>query len=128
METISKRLERKVHLNLYDYYTLGKLIHYTADAFTYPHNDFCPLGLVEHKKYEVVLQEYFLAFLQRNPAVPLIQFSSIMEAISSYHSEYASHDASVHTDSRFALDACCSILAILFPSPSLTDIQSRPPA
>jgi len=36
MARISSRLEKKETLNLFDYYTLGKLIHYTADALPLP--------------------------------------------------------------------------------------------
>ena len=45
MRAISARLERKEKLNLFDYYTLGKLIHYTTDAFTYAHNDTFPTAM-----------------------------------------------------------------------------------
>ena len=34
MRRLSERLERKERLFLIDYYALGKLIHYTVDAFT----------------------------------------------------------------------------------------------
>ena len=33
------RLQRRTHWTMWQYYTLGKLTHYLADAFTYPHND-----------------------------------------------------------------------------------------
>ena len=52
MRRISVRLENKDSWNLYDYYTLGKLIHYTTDAFTYAHNDTFPTALTEHREYE----------------------------------------------------------------------------
>ena len=45
MRAISARLERKEKLGLFDYYTLGKLIHYTTDAFTYAHNDTFPTAM-----------------------------------------------------------------------------------
>ena len=45
MRTISARLEKKERFNLFDYYTMGKLIHYTTDAFTYAHNDTFPVQL-----------------------------------------------------------------------------------
>ena len=45
MRAISARLEKKEKLGLFDYYTLGKLIHYTTDAFTYAHNDTFPTAM-----------------------------------------------------------------------------------
>ena len=47
MRAISARLEKKEKLGLFDYYTLGKLIHYTTDAFTYAHNDTFPTAHVQ---------------------------------------------------------------------------------
>lgn len=114
MRQISWRLERKEKLNLFDYYTLGKLIHYTADAFTYAHNDTFPSDLTEHRQYEAALQEHFLQYLQEDPQIDPHTARSIMEAIYSYHTQYEDQQADIHTDAKFALNACCCVLAILF--------------
>lgn len=114
MRQISRRLERKENLNLLDYYTLGKLIHYTADAFTYAHNDTFPTDLNEHRVYEAALQEHFLNYLQEDPQVDPAAARSIMEAIYRYHAEYEALEADIYTDAKFALNACCCILAVLF--------------
>lgn len=119
MRAIAARLERKEKLNLFDYYTLGKLIHYTTDAFTYAHNDTFPVQLKEHKQYEDALQEHFLAFMERDPQVEVPAARTIMEAICSYHEEYERVESNIHTDSRFALNACCCVLAILCLKPIL---------
>lgn len=117
MRTISQRLEKKDHLNLYDYYTLGKLIHYTTDAFTYAHNDTFPTNLSDHRVYEAALQEHFLRYMEEDPQVDTKVARTIMEAIYSYHREYEELDADIRTDSRFALTACCCVLALLFAKP-----------
>lgn len=117
MRQISWRLEKKENLNLYDYYTLGKLIHYTTDAFTYAHNDTFTTNLGDHREYEAALQDHFLNYLQEDPQVNPYTARSIMEAIYSYHREYEELDADIRTDSRFALTACCCVLAILFAKP-----------
>lgn len=119
MRQISWRLEKKKKLNLYDYYTLGKLIHYTTDAFTYAHNDTFPTQLSDHKAYEDALQEHFLAFMEKDPQVDVKVARSVMEAICSYHREYEQVESNIHNDSRFALTACCCVLAILFAKPIL---------
>lgn len=117
MRAISARLEQKERLNLFDYYTLGKLIHYTTDAFTYAHNDTFPVQLREHKVYEDALQEHFLEFMEQDPQVNVPVARTIMEAICSYHKEYERIEANIHTDSHFALNACCCVLTILCLKP-----------
>lgn len=113
MRRISLRLEQKNSWNLFDYYTLGKLIHYTADAFTYAHNDSFPEKLSCHREYEVQLQDHFLTYLQENPQINVRLAKSIMEGIADYHREYSMETADIHRDSRFALQACCCVLATL---------------
>lgn len=117
MRRISQRLEGKSHFNLLDYYTLGKLIHYTADAFTYAHNDTFPAALSCHREYENSLQEHFLAFLKEDPQINITVASSVMEAISSCHRSYEKQSADIFTDARFALNACCCVLAVLLVKP-----------
>lgn len=119
MRQISWRLERKERLNLYDYYTLGKLIHYTADAFTYAHNDMFSTNLEDHREYEAALQDHFLQYIQEDPQVDTMVARSVMEAIYTYHAEYEELEADIRTDARFALSACCCVLAVLFTKPIL---------
>lgn len=119
MRRISQRLEGKAHLNLLDYYTLGKLIHYTTDAFTYAHNDTFPTNLADHRVYETALQDHFLQFIEADPHVDTKVARTVMEAIYSYHREYEKLEADIHIDSRFALNACCCVLAVLFAKPML---------
>ena len=119
MRAIAARLERKEKLNLFDYYTLGKLIHYTTDAFTYAHNDTFPTNLTDHREYEAALQEHFLAYLEEDPQVNPKAARTIMDAIYRCHREYEAETSNIYTDSRFALTACCCVLAVLFVKPIL---------
>ncbi len=119
MRHISRRLEAREQLRLLDYYTLGKLIHYTTDAFTYAHNAAFPKNISEHREYEAALQEHFLDFLQGNPQVQPRNACSIMDAIYRYHREYSTQPRNVDTDARYALTACCCVLALLFAHPIL---------
>jgi len=113
MRRISRRLEQRNTWNLFDYYTLGKLIHDTADVLTYAHNDSFPTNLTKHREYEIRLQEYFLNYLQSNPRVDVPIAKTVMEAIGNCHREYYSVTSDIHRDSRFALQACCCVLTIL---------------
>lgn len=113
MQRISRRLENKDRLNLLDYYTMGKLIHYTTDAFTYAHNAEFTTNLGDHREYEVALQNHFLQYLRTAPEVSTTGSRSVMEAIRSYHREYIRQSADIHRDSSFALKACCCVMALL---------------
>lgn len=117
MRQISSRLENKDKWNIFDYYTLGKLIHYTTDAFTLAHNDWFPTDLNDHREWEVALQNHFLEYLQEDPQVNPRAAKTIMEAIYAYHKDYNRQPASIHTDAQFALTACCCVVAILFVNP-----------
>ena len=57
---LSRRLENRQYWSVLDYYAMGKLIHYTADAFTYAHNADFDQSLSFHRKYEDALQKHFL--------------------------------------------------------------------
>ena len=105
MERIRRRLSKKDSWNRFDFYTLGKLIHYTADAFTRAHNEDFSFGLAAHRAYEAALQEQFLPFLQQEPVPDEIL------SVRRYHREYCRYPADVFTDCRFALNACCCVLA-----------------
>lgn len=122
MQRIAKRLERRKKFRLTDYYTLGKLVHYTADAFTYAHNSTFSDGLPAHRQYETNLQQYFLAYLpQAMPHTPGIR-SGIMDAIRRYHREYSSHCANIQRDSKYCIAATSMVMNTLLskaPLPAL---------
>ena len=119
MHRISLRLEKRSQLNPLDCYTFGKLIHYTADAFTYVHNDTFAGGFSCHRAYEKNLQKCFLSYLSRNPKPEVCPSLSIMETIRQYHREYCSRPQSIWNDSTFALQASCCVAALLY-SPTKT--------
>ena len=55
--------------------------------------------------------------MERNPQVEIPSARTIMEAISNYHEVYERTESDIHNDSRFALNACCCVLAILCLKP-----------
>lgn len=114
MQRIARRLEKKATWYLADYYTMGKLIHYTTDAFTYAHNESFGTKLTDHREYEEALQDHFLRYLRDTPVVEVETFRSVMDAIRSCHRDYDHQPVGIRTDSRFALTACCCVLAVLF--------------
>lgn len=57
------RLQRRQRWTIWQYYTLGKLTHYLADAFTYPHNENYPDSMLCHHQYETDLRAYLEEYL-----------------------------------------------------------------
>ena len=114
MQRIAQRLEQKQTWCILDYYTMGKLIHYTTDAFTYAHNESFGTNLTYHRAYEEALQDQFLRYMEAVPQVTAETFHSVMDAIASFHRDYASQPAGIRTDCAYALTACCCVLTTLF--------------
>lgn len=107
---LSQRLERRKEMSLLDYYTLGKLIHYIADAFTHAHNVGFPNDLDAHRQYEYYLQIYFLQYLRNECHMEIFPYNSIMDAFQGYHHLYRCRVPSIYTDARFILAASCFVV------------------
>ena len=114
MQKVSARLEKRSHLKLLDYYTIGKLIHYTTDAFTSAHNERFGVNLSDHRQYEADLQNHFLDYLAQDPEIWTDTRNPVMDTIRSYHREYLRRPINIHTDSRFAIIVCSMVAAKLF--------------
>ena len=52
IEKLIDKIETKSMTEVKRCYLLGKLIHYIADAFTFPHNNTFKVGLIENCLYE----------------------------------------------------------------------------
>lgn len=113
MRRMIARLEQKRRWNLLDYYTLGKLIHYTADAFTAVHADSFDGNLFQHRHYECQLHRYFRAHLILHPdRCPHIH-GSVMETIRYYRRQYRKFPPSVRTDTDYCIGVSCLIIGML---------------
>ena len=113
MGRIARRLEQKKSWNLLDYYTAGKLIHYTVDAFTYAHNSSFPIDLREHKVYEAALQDYFLEFLRSHNTAPRKPYHSVMDTIQKNHWEYLRTTPDIFRDAAYAFSVSCCVAQML---------------
>ncbi len=58
MEKLTKKFEKGGMGTIRQSFLLGKLVHYVADSFTYPHNSIFPGNLKEHCRYETELHDY----------------------------------------------------------------------
>ena len=116
MQRIALRLQEKPKLNLFDFYTLGKLIHYTADAFTAAHNESFQGNLQEHRSYESSLHQSFLGYFQIIPQAKPNNRENIMDAIRFYHVHYRQNIASAALDCYYCVAVTSMVLGMLFPS------------
>lgn len=113
MTRIANRLEKRNKLLLADYYTMGKLIHYTVDAFTYAHNEEFSGALPAHRSYEKELQAFFLSYLKHRRCLTPAVGGSVMEAIRVYHQEYANRPSDIHRDSRYCVLVSSVVVSML---------------
>lgn len=110
---ICRRLERKETLRLHDYYNLGKLIHYTADAFTYTHNRGFGAGLLAHRQYEKRLHTYFSFYLANASVIQRHLSGTVMETIRDYHNAYVLDSIGIHTDASYTATVCTAVICRL---------------
>ena len=113
MQKICHRLERRKKLRLLDFYTLGKLIHYVTDAFTFTHNEWFDLDILTHRYYEADLEDLFLKSLDNSPAPTLKNHTNLMAVIRSCHAEYRSFPISMSNDCRYSILVSSMVVAML---------------
>lgn len=109
------RLQRCARWTVWQYYTLGKLTHYLADAFTYPHNENYPDTLIAHRAYEDNLRVYLAKYLQ-NGVQSAGQFRrDLPRAIEELHRRYMETRADVDQDVRYILEANLLLMGSCLP-------------
>lgn len=108
-------LQRHGRWSIWQYYTLGKLTHYLADAFTFPHNDTYPDSIAAHHRYEAALRVQFSRYLSES-ALRREQFRrDPAEAIGRLHRQYLSTGSDWSRDSRYIMAATGMLMASLLP-------------
>ena len=110
MMRLALRLDGKTHYTPWDCYCLGKLIHYTLDAFTYPHNHHFGKGLSHHRIYEVKLQLYFLSRLHSFRPDSVDVPDSAADYLRKMHETYLLEPGCVETDTKYALRVSCALI------------------
>lgn len=113
MRRLIKRLQKSKKWHLSDYYALGKLIHYTADAFTFAHSDAFSGDISAHRRYERLHQKHFLQRLNQRPtACPAVSHSP-MEMIRLYHELYCKSPRGIRTDIDFCIGVSSLLMQLL---------------
>ena len=118
-----KRLQKSKKWKLADYYALGKLIHYTADAFTFAHSNDFPGDFSAHRRYEQLLQRHFLQKLAQKPCACPRAGHCPMQAIELYHQLYCKSPRGIHTDIDYCIGVSCLLMDML-KNPAKTEIFS----
>ena len=119
------RLQRRRRWTMWQYYTLGKLTHYLADAFTYPHNEHYPDPLLCHHQYETDLRTYLQAYLAER-TVRRKQFrADVAGAIAQLHDYYQQDAADQRMDVQFILEATSLLMAGCLPGAALAPANVR---
>ena len=112
-----ERLQRRHKTwTMWQYYTLGKLTHYLADAFTYPHNENYPDSLMDHRRYEDDLRIYLAEYLSRKKVQHQQARQDLADAIEALHQRYMESAADMRRDAEYILEATELLMAGCFPA------------
>ena len=113
---LAQRLEHKKHMKLMDYFLLGRLTHYLADAFTFAHNAQFGHDLRIHRAYENALMIHMDTRLRMHHKIPMTNSIPLETYINVCHDHYISKPKSAQGDSEYILQICtftlCRILAV----------------
>lgn len=113
------RLQRRSSWSIWQYYTLGKLTHYLADAFTYPHNENYPESLIAHRQYEDDLRAYLAEYLQNRKLRRQQLCTDLVTALEELHRQYMAAQADIQRDAQYILRATALLMAGCQPAVSL---------
>lgn len=110
-----EHLRTKEHWNIWNYYSMGKLIHYTSDAFTYVHNNCFTESIAAHRAYEDKLQEQFLRRMSEDSTSGTVCRPDLNEFFRISHERYLRNMANVQRDCRYILSMTGWLFRQLFP-------------
>ena len=112
---IQRLQQRHKAWTMWQYYTLGKLTHYLADAFTYPHNENFPDTMLDHHRYETDLRQYFSGYMAHRTPRQLKSSEELTTAREERHQRYRENRSTTGRDSRYILMATRMLMASCLP-------------
>lgn len=120
MRKLFHSLQKKEQFGVREYYRLGKLIHYVADSFTFPHNRKFTGTLGEHCEYEKELHKIISLGLRKHKwAEQREEKTGHFDNIEMLHEEYLEQAGNYDTDYGYILQAAEMVLnAVFCPSAS----------
>lgn len=110
------KLVRRIQLHgctrMRDFYLLGKLTHYVADAFTFPHNKEFTGGLLEHCNYESTLHLYVMKFLEDENVKVKVNITSdvLIQKICLMHQKYLQEEKGFSLDCSYIMQTVCMVM------------------
>jgi len=112
---LCNKLENRKKLYLWDYYTLGALLHYAADAFTFPHNEHYTGNMLEHAQYEhgqlhQTFEQYLISEFHIEMYIPN-NMQSIGSFFSEMHDSYMGMEPTALCDAKYICRVCTIICA-----------------
>lgn len=111
---VLEKLQSKKNWTLRDYYRLGKLMHYLADAFTYPHNDGFIGTLWDHRVYEAHLHLYFEAYLRKYSGENVKDYpKNVRKFIAEFHKQYIRSSGNFNNDTEFIIQVTSQVMRAL---------------
>ena len=127
MRKLFESPQSKNKLGIRDYYRLGKLTHYVADAFTYPHNRIFQGSLLQHCRYEQELHCEFVSALRRQGTDSGdLQRIRRFQDIENLHEEYLRHAGGCEADCGYILKVSGMLLkGELQRSPKASFVQKE---
>ena len=108
---IERLQRRRTAWTMWQYYTLGKLTHYLADAFTYPHNETYPESLLAHRQYEDALRTYLAEYLQQRSLLHQQFREDLAAALEELHCQYLENRSTMQRDVQYILQATSLLMA-----------------
>ena len=122
------RLQNRDHWTLWQYYTLGKLTHYVADTFTYPHNPHFPGRGWDHHRYETELRARLTEILENRTVAPGTGVQDLPAELERLHTRYLEEtDPGVDRDIQYILEATALLMACCAPAPEAFLAPERVP-
>lgn len=126
VKRLCRGLENRENWRMLDYYRLGKLIHYTADAFTFAHNAMFQEDIRQHLVYEGRLQEHFKQCLQQGRDLFRCGEMAAYDMILEQHRRYENAERTVETDAEYILGVTELLCRLLLPCPQTAAVRTLP--
>ena len=110
------KLQHRQFWTVWQYYTLGKLTHYLADAYTYPHNENYPNTMLDHHCYETDLRKFMRGYLAHRYIRRQQARRDLVAALEELHQQYMETRASMIRDANYILKATGLLMAGCLPA------------
>ena len=110
------KLQHRQFWTVWQYYTLGKLTHYLADAYTYPHNENYPNTMLDHHCYETDLRKFMRGYLAHRYIRRQQARRDLVADLEELHQQYMETRASMIRDANYILKATGLLMAGCLPA------------